>query len=168
MKTVANLRIGLDIDQVLADFNGHYLKRFGKWPSKDWAITRNVNHILKNEKAFWLTLPVLNRPNFKPHLYCSSRVNKKVWTKTYLNNNNFPNSRLYQVNGYGISKYPVLKGRVDIFIDDSIFNFEDLNNKGILCLLMTTEENKDYDAKGKRVNNLDIEQITNLYENFRN
>ena len=41
-----NLRIGLDIDGTIANFDLGYLKRFGKFPQYDWGITRNVKHIL--------------------------------------------------------------------------------------------------------------------------
>ena len=43
MKT--NLRIGLDMDQVLDDFMGPYLERFGT-PKNDFEITKNVQRIL--------------------------------------------------------------------------------------------------------------------------
>ena len=59
-----NLRIGLDIDGTIANFDLGYLKRFGKFPQYDWGITRNVKHILIKEKAFWLGLPILRKPNF--------------------------------------------------------------------------------------------------------
>ena len=61
-----------------------YVERFGKFPKVDWAITRNVNNILIKEREFWLSLPVLRKPDFEPKLYCSCRVNNKRWTKQYL------------------------------------------------------------------------------------
>ena len=94
------LRIGLDIDGTLADFDSAYLNRFKKWPKCDWAITRNVEHILIKDRDFWLNLPILRMPNFTPRLYCSSRVNNKRWTKKYLKDNGFPDAFLYQITGY--------------------------------------------------------------------
>ena len=126
-----NLRIGLDIDGTIANFDLGYLKRFGKFPQYDWGITRNVKHILIKEKAFWLGLPILRKPNFTPALYCSVRVSNPRWTKDFLKRNNFPDAKLYQLkSGWGTSKYNILKNKVDVFIDDSIWNFEDLNSKG--------------------------------------
>lgn len=93
------LRIGLDIDNCIANFDAGYLSRFKKWPKHDWAISRNVEHILIKERKFWLSLPVLRKPNFTPKLYCSSRVNNKRWTKQYLKDNEFPNAPLYQIPG---------------------------------------------------------------------
>ena len=148
------LRIGLDIDNTLAGFDEAYITRFKRWPNKDWAITRNVEHILIKERNFWLDLPVLRRPDFTPKLYCSARVNNKRWTKKYLKDNDFPNAPLFQVPGYKLSKARVLKGRVDVFIEDSIKNFKDLNSKGIPCLLIDTPRNQEWGPIG-RIYNLD-------------
>lgn len=163
MKT-PNIRIGLDIDNCLVDFDKGYLNRFGKFPEKDWCITRNVNNILIKEKAFWLGLPIKNIPNFIPKCYCSVRVSPQKWTKLYLQRNGFPNAPLYQIKGgWGTSKYDKLKNKVDVFIDDSIWNFEDLNSKGIPCLLITTDANKSYDTK-LRINSLSAQEIYDIYE----
>ena len=138
------LRVGLDIDGTIADFDGAYLNRFKKWPNKDWAITRNVEHILIKERDFWLNLPLLRKPDFTPHLYCSARVNNKRWTKKYLSDHDLPNSPLYQIPGYKLSKTKILKGKVDVFIEDSLKNFIDLNLHGIPCLLIDSPKNQEW------------------------
>lgn len=158
------LRIGLDIDNTIADFSFGYLRRFGKWPKKDWCITRNVKNILIHERDFWLNLPVIRIPNFEPRLFCSARVNSKRWTKKYLTNLGFT-SPLYQVPGYNLSKVKTLKGRVDVFIDDSIKNFIDLNIHGIPCLLMDSPENQNWGPIG-RVHSLNEEEIEDCYNLF--
>lgn len=169
------MRIGLDIDGVLADFNNGYLKRFKKWPNHDWAITRNVEHILSKEREFWINLDVINYPDFKPRLYCSARVNNKRWTKQFLKENDFPNSPLYQIPGYKLSKAKTLKGRVDVFIEDSLKNFIDLNLNGIPCLLMDSEYNREWGPIGRiySLNYDEIEEVYNLFmetvfNNFKN
>lgn len=156
------LRIGLDIDNCIANFDAGYLSRFKKWPNHDWAISRNVEHILIKEREFWLGLPVLRKPDFTPRLYCSSRVNNKRWTKQYLKDNEFPNAPLYQIPGYKLSKAPVLKGRVDVFVDDSIKNFEDLNSQGIPCLLIDSPQNRHYKTE-YRIYSLDEKEIELMY-----
>lgn len=157
-------RIGLDIDNTIAGFDIGYINRFGKFPKYDWAITRNVNNILIHEKDFWLNLPLIRMPNFIPRLFCSARVNDKKWTKKYLLDHGL-NSPLYQVPGYNLSKYNTLKGKVDVFIDDSIKNFIDLNLKGIPCLLIDSPNNKSWGPIG-RIYSLDIGEIYDTYDLF--
>ena len=127
------LRIGLDLDQTIDDFWGPYLDRFGP-PKTDSEVTKNVMRILSKDREFWLNLPVLRRPNFVPALYCTARVNSKVWTKKYLENNNFPKVR----------------------------NFKELNSKGIPCLLMDAENNRHIDTI-LRVHTLELKEIENVY-----
>jgi uncharacterized HAD superfamily protein len=104
----------------------------------------------------------LRKPDFTPRLYCSSRVNNKRWTKQYLKDNEFPNAPLYQIPGYKLSKAPVLKGRVDVFVDDSIKNFEDLNNQGIPCLLIDSPQKRNYKTE-YRIYSLDKKEIELMY-----
>lgn len=158
------LRIGIDIDNCIANFDLGYLNRFGKFPKCDWAITRNVNNILIHERDFWLNLPVLRVPNFQPKLFCSARVNNRRWTKQYLLNLGL-SSPLFQVNGYHLSKAPVLKGRVDVFIDDSLKNFIDLNLHGIPCLLMDSPANRNFGPVG-RIYSLNKDEIEEAYSLF--
>lgn len=159
-----SLRIGLDIDNTIADFNLGYLRRFKKWPNKDWCITRNVQNILIHEKDFWLNLPVIRTPDFTPRLFCSARVNNRRWTKQYLRNLGL-NSPLYQVPGYHISKAKILKGKVDVFVEDSLKNFIDLNLHGIPCLLIDEPANKEWGPVG-RIYSLRESEIEDCYRLF--
>lgn len=154
------LRISLDLDGVLADFNSGYLRRFKKWPNYDWAITRNVNNILIHEREFWLNLPVLNKVEFIPKMYCSARVNPKRWSKQYLRDNGFPEAPLFQVNGYKLSKYKTLKGRCDVHIEDSMKNFLDLNSKGVPCLLYNESEEV---SPILQIRSLEYDEIEEVY-----
>jgi uncharacterized HAD superfamily protein len=162
IKLREHLRISLDIDGVLADFETAYLRRFKKWPNHDWAITRNVANILIHERDFWLNLPVLNKIEFTPKMYCSARVNPKRWTKQYLRNNDFPEAFLFQVPGYKLSKANTLKGRCDVHIEDSVKNFLDLNRKGIPCLLYSNAIN-EYLGPILRIESLNEDEITDVY-----
>ena len=138
-----------------------YLQRFGI-PKKDSDITKHVMNDLRKDKEFWLGLPIINVPNFDVALYCTSRVNKKVWNKQFIRQAGLPIAPVYQVYGYGLSKVPHIKGRVDVFIDDSIHNFEDLNANGIPCLLISSEFNRGYDTPF-RINSLDLDEITQTF-----
>jgi len=157
------IQVGLDLDDTIFNFTEGYLKRFKKFPKYDWAITRNVTHILSKERDFWVNLPVMRRPvGFEPKLYCSSRVNKKSWTKKALEINDLPNSPLYQIPGYHISKSKYIKGRVDVFIEDSPHQWEALNLAGIPCLLIDGKNNEHLGPLLK-VYSLEYNEIEDAY-----
>ena len=154
------LRIGLDVDDTLVDFMGSYIKTFGAYKS-DSEITRNV-YKLKNNKLFWESLPKINDIDFEPELYCTKRINSKVYTRNSLKKHNFPIKPIYQVYYQKANKANFIKGKVDVFIDDSISNFEKMNDSGILCLLITAPHNKGYETK-LRIDNLKYETILEMY-----
>lgn len=159
------LRVGLDIDDTICAFMGPYLDRFGE-PKKDIEITWNVQRVLRQDREFWLNLPVIHRPNFQPALYCTKRIHPKAWTRRFLENNDLPIAPIYQVYLQTASKAPKIKGRVDVFVDDSISNFIDMNLKGIPCLLISTPYNRDKWGHIGRIYSLNIEEITDAYNSF--
>jgi len=156
-----NFKVGFDLDGTIYDFYNSYLKRFSK-PKYDWVISRNVNNILINEQEFWENLPVIRRPNFNPELYCSARVSSIEWTINALTKNNLPEAPLIQVPGYKLSKVPYLKGKVSVFIEDSLKNFIDLNSNGVPCLLIDSPENQSW-GPVLRIYTLDYEEILDAY-----
>ena len=158
------LKCGLDIDDVLADFMGSYLKRFSI-PKQNNEITKNVQKILKTDKTFWVNLPVLNTLDFTPTLYCTKRVNPKSWTKKWLLENNFPNKPIYQVYCQSSNKANYIKGRIDVFIDDSVSNFIAMNLAGVPCLLYNKDYNQHWGPIG-RIYSLDYNHIEETYNLF--
>ncbi len=169
------LKIGLDIDDTLLDFWGAYLKRFGK-PKSDAEITYNVYQKLRTDKDFWVNLELINRPDFKPDLFCTKRVNPKSWTKeSLIKNRLYPDSRngeienipIYQLYYQLGQKSKLIKGRVDVFVDDSLKNFIEMNLNGVPCLLMDNEGNHSWGPIG-RIYSLDYEEIEDTYYLFKN
>lgn len=169
------MRIGLDLDGTVDDFMNPYLERFGK-PKKDTEITKNVQQILSKDRNFWLNLPVLRHIDFIPELYCTKRVNPKQWTRKWLIEHGFPNRPIYQMYYQHGNKANMIKGRVDVFIDDSISNFIKLNLSGVPCLLIDQPDNQDWGPIG-RVFTLNKQEIidaynlfidTGMFDNFRN
>lgn len=158
-------RIGLDLDDTVCAFYDPYFKRFGM-PRKGSEITKNVTRILINDKDFWLGLPVINRPNFVPSLYCTKRVHPKAWSRKFLEINELPLAPIYQVYCQTSSKAPRIKGRCDVFIDDSISNFIDLNMRGVPCLLIDSDYNREWGPIG-RIFSLDKDEIENCYHLFK-
>ena len=157
------IQIGLDLDDTIFGFSEGYLKRFKKFPKHDWAITRNVKYILSKERDFWINLPVIRRPiGFEPKLYCSSRINPKAWSKKAIEINCLPNSPLYQVPGYNIPKSKYIKGRIDVFIEDSPHQWKFLNQAGIPCLLIENENNA-YLGPILKIHSLDYNEIEDAF-----
>lgn len=155
------LRIGLDIDDTICSFISPYLKRFGK-PKDDNEIANNVNKVLINDKNFWNNLPIINKPNFKPTLYCTNRVHNEIWTKEYLSLHNIE-APIYQTN----DKPSKIKDKVDVFIDNDISNFIDLNEHKIPCLLMNDDYNKKWGPIA-RIYSLEYKEIECCYNLFMN
>lgn len=159
-----NLRIGLDIDGTICDFWNPYLKIYGE-PKNGTEITRNVVKKLIYNKDFWLTLPVINRPDFIPALYCTKRSHPKTWTKQYLIRHGMPDKPVYQIYSQVASKSARIKGRVDVFIDDSVDNFIELNSNGVPCLLIDNEANRWLNTIA-RIYTLQYKEISECYHKF--
>lgn len=164
------MRIGLDIDDVIAGFWGSYCEYFDTFNNPQHlvnnTITKNVQRILKSDRDFWINLPVINRPNFNPTLYCTKRVNNKSWTKKFIEINNLPNVPIYQMFYQHGNKADMIKGKVDVFVDDSVSNMIKMNLSGIPCLLMDTENNQDWGPVG-RIFSLNKDEIEDTCELFK-
>lgn len=151
-------KIGLDIDGVLGDFIGHLMKLSGNegYIPEHWndPIVREEFDKVKNESSFWLTMPALinkGEITFEPHAYITARSISPAVTQEWLDRNGFPKATLYCV-GVGESKVDIAKeSGVDIFIDDSFSNFQELNNAGILTYLYDAKYNRKYNVGHKRI-----------------
>lgn len=160
------IRIGLDLDDCIFEFMSPYLKKFGV-PKNDYEITRNVQRILIQDKDFWLNQSVIHRPDFTPILYCTKRVHRKKWTKEQLIINNLPLAPIYQVYSQTLNKATRIKGRVDVFVDDSVSNMIAMNLSGLPCLLLDSPNNQDWIEPVGRVYSLDKEEIEEAYHLFK-
>lgn len=158
------MRIGLDLDDTINFWWSEYVKLFGD-PKNDYEIIRNIEKRLKKDKSFWLNLPIKNRPDFEVELFCTKRVIPKSWSKEYLKRNGIPVKPIYQMYYQYGKKSSLIKGRVDLFIDDSISNMIELNLAGIPCLLMDSENNKSWGSVG-RVYSLNYDEIIKEYNKF--
>lgn len=156
------LKVGLDLDGVLADFMGAYLKRFP--PEDNSVIDQRCKTELKRDREFWETLPKLREPDFKPTLYCTKRVNPKTYTKRWLISNDFKSAPIYQLTDSSENKSDYIKGLVDVFIDDMPENVEELLTAGIPCLLMDSPYNQNYSKPSLRIYSLELQEITEAYE----
>ena len=56
---------------------------------------------------------------------------------------------------------------MDVFVDDSVSNFIQMNLSGVPCLLMDSDDNQDWGPYG-RVYSLNREHIEDTYDLFMN
>lgn len=157
------LKVALDIDQTIANFEVAYNKHFKVNLSEqmDYVITRNVYKLRRN-KDFWINLPLIELPNFEPYIYATKRINPKSYSRTWLLNHGFPNRPIYQtIYQYG-NKADIIKGRCDVLIDDSLSNVLKCIKSGVPALLITRPHNINRDFK-YRISKLDINEIEYMY-----
>lgn len=154
-------KIGLDIDEVLADFIGGYLDKYQNRIHKDvfnWYFSYNTIKIiddLKSDKEFWLNLKpkitYLEIP-FVPHCYISKRNFPVNWTEMWLEKNHFPCMPVIHVEDDKTEAFK--KNGLDYFIDDSIKNFQVLNSNNCKTFLMDSSHNKQFDVGDYRISSL--------------
>lgn len=159
------LKIGLDLDDTIFAFMQSYIDKFGA-PKSAKEIAKNVYGLRKN-KDFWENLPVINVPDFKPELICTKRINSKCYTKKALSKINITNIPIYQLYYYNNKKSKKIKGKCDVFIDDSIDNFIELNESGVPCLLIDSEWNRNFETP-LRIFTLQYEEIEIKYKQHFN
>lgn len=169
------LEIILDIDQCLCDFVGGFEAKYKVKINtlSDRQVSKRVIK-LKHNTEFWTSLQPLCSLDFTPSAYCTSRINSKYSTKKWLFMNNFPNSPVYQVWGYGLSKVPKLKmtpHKTDyrVFVDDSPRNVKRAMEAGFNALLLDTPYNQNLDEteykefKNIRIPNLKYKTIEDAF-----
>jgi len=152
-------KIGLDIDEVIADWLGHWTRYHSQDIPEFWNFDKDIGakfELLKDNKEFWLTIPKKIEPKelgFEPHCYITSRSIPNEWTKEWLQMNGFPSVPVYTV-GVGESKVEIAKASgLTWFIDDRWENYVDLNKNGICTFLMDALHNRRYDVGYKRILN---------------
>ena len=158
------LRIGLDIDDTILYWFPEYLKRFGE-PKNEFEITKHVQRDLRKDRNFWLNLQPKHRPDFPVTLYCTKRVCNKDWSKRWIADHDYPEAPVYQIFSQSQNKASLIKGKVDVFVDDSISNFKAMNLAGLPCLLMDAEHNRSWGPIG-RIYSLDEDEIKETYDLF--
>lgn len=150
-------RIGLDIDDVLADFCGAYCARFGLDLPDTWTFDplfkERYAELCKDEPFFMDMRPKGSMDNlrFEPVCYITSRGCPKEWTERWLVANGFPPVPVYH-SGIGGSKVEIAKREnLDIFVDDNYDNFVDLTEAGIFTYLYTATHNLRYEVGHRRI-----------------
>jgi len=161
-KFLIKKRIGLDIDEVIADFVGAWMKRFNINEDRPesyehWMFSDERWDEVRNDKDFWMGVKPLIDPSelgFEPSIYITKRVCDPEITREWLEINNFPKAKIIHVQR-GKTKVDACKSaNLDVFVDDKFDTFVDLNNAGIFCYLMDKPHNNRYNVGHMRIKSL--------------
>lgn len=152
-------RIGLDIDEVCADFLGGYAEKFDanyKEAKHFYFSYQTMPNLLSLEEDWWENLPAKvdgAKLPFLPACYISKRTFDVKITERWLEKNHFPCVPVIHVDG---SKIEACKSmNVDIYVDDFIRNFQELNAAGITTFLMDCVHNRQYNVEDYRLDKLE-------------
>ena len=162
------LRIALDIDDTVLNWRKAHEEKFKCHlrKTKSETVTKQVNS-LKHNKDFWENLTLLEKPDFIPELWCTKRVNSKVYTRNSFRKTGLPIKPIIQFYNQSDNKALGLIGKCDILIDDSWFNVNQCLEAGFPALLITRPHNKWVKTK-YRVSHLSYKEIEKkYYELFR-
>lgn len=137
-------RISLDLDDVCLDFLGEYEKRYGAVAGYWQGDYKMLEHLeeLKDDKDFWVNLPLLHKPSFEPFCYITSRSIPNEWTMECIQKNGLPCAPVYSVP-WNESKVDLLKKlKIDIHVDDKVANYLEATQAGVYCYLMSHAHNE--------------------------
>lgn len=153
-----NKKIGLDIDDVVIDFVPAYCQTFGLDVPNSWHLDRDIFKNLSTlykDWLWWAGLQKLFSPKelkFEVDCYITARDEslKKV-TEQWLQDNGFPMAPII----FNRNKGEVCRERsLNIFIDDSPKNFDEINKAGTACYLMDKPWNRWKEVGYRRINNI--------------
>lgn len=153
-------RIGLDCDEVLANFVKGYCERYNLEIPHCWNFDRlfmERMEELKQDKDFWLNLePIIKATDlpFEPAAYITSRMIPNEWTQEWLDLHGFPIAPAITVASGSEKAEHIEKLGLDWFCDDNFQTFSELNKRGICCFLMDAKHNQRYDVGSKRIKSL--------------
>lgn len=141
-----NIRIALDLDDVLGDFGNHFLKwlNLDPTPPKNWDDIRFVEnfHKVVNNIDFWMEMPFIktaDQLNFSPSKFVTARGIDNNISKKWLKKGGFKNVELVTVK-HNEDKSPHLTD-IHVFVDDAHHNYTKISESGINCFLMNRSHN---------------------------
>lgn len=164
-------KIGLDVDEVIADWLVSYRERYNMTIPLNWHFDRFFSDRmseLKKDEEFWKSIPPKIYPNsipFEPFCYITSRPVPTEWTERWIEKNGFSTAPVYTV-GPGETKGMIArKVGLDWFVDDCYSHFVEVNEAGVCCFLLDAPHNARYDVGFKRIKKLsDLPLIARSYD----
>lgn len=159
-------RIGLDVDEVIADFVSAYMHTYGiNVRPEFWNFDPKLGVRLTEELpvSWWAGLRPLIRPEeltFEPTCYITSRPVDSMVTVKWLADHKFPCVPVFTVKSPEEKVEIAKDARLDIFVDDRYETFVDMNKAGICCFLFDAAHNRRYNVGYKRIKSL--HELTNF------
>lgn len=157
------LKIAADLDDTIFDWTNSHQAKFhcNIKEMQDSDVTAQVA-TCKYDKDFWSNLPLLEKPDFTPELYCTKRINSKAYTRACLRKHHLPIRPISQITSQQGNKARYIKHKCDVLIDDSWFNVQQCLSVGFPALLITREHNKHINTP-YRINHLKYQEIAKKY-----
>lgn len=153
-------RIGLDIDDVLADWVPTFCKLANCEIPKNWffGFPEKVKELVDNGLNYtevMKNLPVKTSPEnipFEPTCYVTNRGHTDVSVaEEWIAKNGFSQVPVIQTS----DKIKACKDmKIDIFVDDKFSTFAELNKNGVCCYLFDAPWNQRYSVGYKRIYSL--------------
>lgn len=159
-----DIRIGLDIDGVLANFAQAFIERakamgVGEHFPAHWTLWDRwmyggehfsvVWEAITHDHSFWLD-DIKSFDDAYVHFdvqgYITHRPVPTEVSRAWLNRHGFPDAPVITVTGKGSKVQAARDLGIDVFVDDKYDNFVELNDAGILCLLYDRPHNRREDA----------------------
>ena len=162
-------KIGLDIDEVVADFVGAWIARYGGERPAHWNFGYQVRSILReiaDDREFWLSLAPIGNPRelpFDPHCYITARSCSVEVTQEWIQRVGLPTRPVINVGLGGTKVDAATDQGLDLFVDDNFETFVAMWKAGIPCYLFDRTHNKKYNVGAKRIHTLsDILHINHV------
>ena len=156
-------KIGLDIDEVLADWVGDWADMRGMDTPTSWYFDRGLLQKFDEMRdagkldEFYMNIKPLIKPEdipFEPHCYITSRPVDSAVTEKWLEKHGFPARPVFTTTPERTKVVIAKEQGLDIFVDDGWHNFKALNQAGICTFLMDAPHNRRYDVGFKRLTSL--------------
>jgi len=149
--------VACDLDDCIFSFTESYEKRFNVKLADYWEGDYNMSENLeklRNEKDFWVNMPVKTTVPFEVDYYVTARSIPIEWTQEAIQKNNLPKAKIISLP-WNVSKIDTLKEiGASIMIDDKYKTFKECKQNGIFCYLVTTAANARYDVGHHRISSV--------------
>lgn len=159
------MKIILDVDNVVADFEISVCKKYPELKQRD--MTRYDFPIeidwkeLYADSFFWLALPVLDKPTVKIDGYISHRPFGTYITEFWLYVNGFKSAKVYHVN-HSSEKVNLLRTLgCDIYIDDKPQTFFECRDANINAFVYHQPWNANIDTPHRIFKLKELENYAN-------